>query len=530
MTLAKLTPLLATTLCMASCHGTTGSGGDSDTGSDDSISLAVDSIVLCCPVPALFPDTVYPSAKSIVYKISGDTATDDNTAFCTDLYTDAPGAFTFRKGTMRQADFAGEVKGTPAHIRVDWKFTTGQDTTTTRFGRWGGGTGWTGQPLYVQWPDSCASAFRKAGVVTADFDGEEIIIGSLASEIYFLNPATGKQTRNPIEVGNPVKGTPSLDPTLNGNLYIGHGVPAREPFGTVAVNMFSNTVFHTFDRDDSAWRRWDAYDSSPLRVGKYLYRPGENGSIYKFEIGQSVLRLHSVMRYLIDGNAPGIEASMGVYLNYGFTADNCGNILAINLRNLKPVCCYKLGDDIDATPVLAEENDSVYLYTGCEIDMQGEGQARFVKLNAADGSCKWMATFDGMRFDKEGKHFDGGFYASALPGTGNCSDLIFTNCVFNTDGQNGALIALDRDSGELRYSVALRHYAWSSPVSFLNENNQMFILTADTYGFVYLINGMDGTIIDTLHVGGNFESSPVVFGNSAVVGSRGNSIYKLSII
>lgn len=533
MTFNLTTYLCLACVCVAGCSGNT--GNSSQPTSIDSNVTATDSAgeAVCVAehiAVSLLPDTAYPSARQIIYKIDmlGDsTATISSYS---DMYAETPGTFTFRKGQMRRADFGGKVSGTPKQISVDWEYITGEDTVTTRFGRWGGGTGWTGQPLIVDWPDSCADRLRGAGVVNANFNGSEIIVGSLASHIYFINPETGKDTRVAIATGNPIKGTISLDPSLNGNLYAGHGVPAREPFGAIAINLFSNTIFHIVDRDPLAWRRWDAYDSSPLRIGQYLFRPGENGAIYKFEVLPGELRLHSVMRYLIDGRAPGIEASMAADRNYGYVADNAGNILAFNLNNLKPVWCHKLGDDIDSTPVLSREQDSVYLYTGCEIDRQGSGEARFVKLNAATGEQKWLTTFDGMRFDKDEKHFDGGFYASPLPGSGNCSHLIFTNCVLNTSGQNGIFVALEKTTGEIAYTVPLKHYAWSSPVSFLNEKNEMFILTADTYGNAYLINGIDGTIIHTLHVGNNFESSPVVFGNSAVVGSRGRSIYKLSVI
>ncbi|MDE5744126.1 MAG: dehydrogenase, partial [Paramuribaculum sp.] len=316
---------------------------------------------------------------------------------------------------------------------------------------------------------------------------------------------------------------------MNVNLYVVHGIPAHEPFGAGTINLYQHQVTHTFDRDNTSWRRWSAYDSSPLRVGQFLFRPGENNTIYKFNVAPGELSLHSRLRYRINGSAPGIESSMCVYLNYGFICDNHGNIIAINLNNLKPIWLYKLGDDIDATPVLEIENGKPYLYVGCEIDLQQSGEARFVKLDAMNGERIWQTAIEGNRVNIYEKHFDGGFYASALTGLGNCSHLIFSNCVRNTKGQNGELIAFNRSNGKIEYSLPLRYYAWSSPVGFVNENNEMFILTGDTAGNLYLINGISGKIITTRKVDSNFESSPVVVGNSAVIGSRGKYIYKVSI-
>ncbi|MDE6048224.1 MAG: PQQ-binding-like beta-propeller repeat protein [Paramuribaculum sp.] len=481
-------------------------------------------------IRVMLPDTSYRSAAEIKYQIDifADSA-EGTLDYIGDMYATLPGSLTFRKGTFRNADFGGKVAGTPDTIIIDWVYETGIDTTRTAYGTWGGGTGWTGQPLYIEWDDSCIKKFRQSGSLTPEFGKKEIIVGGLSGEIYFLNFESGKESRTPINVGNPIKGTPSLDPTMNGNLYVGHGVPAHEPFGAVTINLYQHQVTHTFDRDNTSWRRWSAYDSSPLRVGQFLFRPGENNTIYKFNVAPGELTLHSRLRYRINGIAPGIESSMCVYLNYGFTCDSHGNIIALNLNNLKPIWLYKLGDDIDATPVLEIEDGKPYIYVGCEIDLQQSGEARFVKLDALTGERIWQTALEGNRVNIYEKHFDGGFYASALPGQGNCSHLIFSNCVRNTKGQNGELIAFNRSNGKIEYSLPLRYYAWSSPVGYINENNEMFILTGDTAGNLYLINGISGKIITTRKVGSNFESSPVVVGNSAVIGSRGKYIYKVSI-
>ncbi len=476
------------------------------------------------------PDTMYESAKSVTFKVENlESSINGKISSLTDLYASAPGSFTFRKGTKRQADFGGSVNGRPTGFTVDWTFLTQEDYTPTSVGSWGGGTGWTGQPLYVEWPDSLLRRMKEQGTVEKDFSGKEIMVGSLFGSVYFIDYATGKASRKAIPVGNPIKGTISLDPTLNGNLYVGQGVPGKRPFGALAINLFDNKQFHFFAEDPKAQRRWGAYDSSPVRVGQFLFRPGENGTVYKLVAEPGKLTMHSALRYTVNGAAPGIESSMAVYANYGFTADNHGNILAIDLDTMRPVWMYRLKDDIDATPVLAVEDGTPYLYVGCEIDIQDSGFAKFVKLNALDGTEVWQANIEGRRMNIDKKHFDGGFYSSALLGSGNAEGMIFANCVNNTSGQNGALVALDRKTGKIAYQTRLKYYAWSSPVGFTNEKGEMFIVTGDCTGNLYIINAPDGTIIATQHIGNNFESSPVVIGNSLVVGSRGNSIFKITL-
>ena len=476
------------------------------------------------------PDTAYPSASMIRYGIELKDSSIDSTINSLDnLYERVTGSLAFRHGPTRQANFGGKVKGTPDTIIVDWCFTTDYDTCKTKYGIWGGGTGWTGQPLYVKWDAKEVERIRKQENSTTDFDNEEIIVGSLCGNVYFLNFNNGKPSREPIATGNPIKGTPSLDPCLNGRLYVGQGVPAKRPFGHMAIDIDKGKIIQFMPEDRKAFRGWGAFDSSPIRVGQFLFWPSENGSLYKYLCTDDSLKLHSVMRYKKGWAAPGMEASMCVYRNYGYTADNHGNVVCINLNTLRPVWCFENGDDTDATTVADEEDGTPYIYTACEIERNSDSLACFRKLNALNGELIWENKLPGRRFEKEEKLFDGGYYATPLLGQGNCKGLIFANCVMNTKRQNGDFIAFDRKTGDIVYRTPLKHYAWSSPVGFTNENGDMFVFTADTFGNVYLINGIDGKILFTCRVGENFESSPVVINNHVVVGSRGRSIFKMTI-
>lgn len=476
---------------------------------------------------AELPDTTYQSAKAVNVRIEiADTAVSGKINSPEDLYTNAPGAFTFRCGSRRDADFNGTLPSKPSEITVDWRFLTDEDYTPTKYGTWGGGTGWTGQPLYVNWPDSCMSSFAKHGISNAK---EEIMVGSLSGRVYFIDFATGKASRQAINTGNPIKGTISLDPTLNGNLYVGQGLSAHKQVGALVIDLYKHDITHFFGADPKAQRHWEAYDSSPVRVGQFLFRPGENGTLYKYIIEAGRLKLHSALRYTCAGSAPGMEASMAVYRNYGYTADNRGNILCINLNTLQPVWHYKLPDDTDGTPIVAEEDNGVFIYAGCEVEHSGVTEAAFVKLNALTGEEIWVNRTPAQRANVGEKHFDGGFYATALLGRGNCSHLIFANVVNNTDGQNGSFLAMNRKTGKTEYTTPLHYYAWSSPVGFLDKDGNQYVFTGDCSGNAYLINGIDGKIIVRKSIGSNFESTPVVIGNQLVVGSRGNTIFKISI-
>ncbi len=505
-------------------------GGNASTQSEcvaDTTAIAETVIEL----PEYVPDTVFPSAAQVTWCI--DTLmpeVDGRIDSLTDDYTGASGIMTFRGNLMRNADYNGHISYTPGDITVDWVYTTDEDYTLTSHGRWGGGTGWTGQPLYIDWDMDGLARLRQANLVDSEFSGKEIIVGSLSRKIYFIDFISGRASRDAVPVGNPIKGTVSFDPSFNGNLYFGHGVPAESPFGANLLDLYTDSITFTFGRDPKAWRGWGAYDSSPVRVGQFLIWPGENGSLYKWIVCPGSLKLYSVMRYRVNEFAPGMESSIAVWRNLGYVADNHGNIICVNLNTFEPRWHYSLHDDIDATPVLSEESGVPYLYVGCEVDRQGEGEARFVKLNALTGEEIWLNTLEACRVQVDEKHFDGGYYATALLGSGDCAHLVMLNCVLNTnEKRNGVFVAFNRKDGSEAYKVKLDSYAWSSPVSMQSDDGHTYIITADCIGNIYVIRGIDGEIMVKRKIGMNFESSPIVIGNNLIIGSRGNSIYKLTV-
>ena len=484
------------------------------------------------PLEQLFlPDTCYASVKEVQYVVEQTDSIDYPLLYLEDRYQKANGILVFRGNLLRNAQYGGKVKGTPSKVDIAWEFTTAIDTTHTKFGVWGGGSGWTGQPLYARWTDKQMADFKKSPGITADFSREEIMVGSLCGKAYFINYETGKASRQPLDLGNVVKGTMSLDPEYM-NLYVGQGVPRQTgPFGCQAFDLLKHECTFFFGPDPKAWRGWNAFDSNAIVAGGYLFWCGENGAVYKYERSQGTLRRVSVMRYRVRGVAPGIESSLCVYRNYGFFSDNHGNVIAINLNTMRPVWYYYNHDDSDGTMVCREENGIPYLYTACEVDKQGEeGICHFIKLNGLNGECVWEQNIACWRTNLSDKTLDGGMYASPLIGSGDCKNMIFANICRNGASKTvGELTAFDTKDGHIVYTVPYGQFAWSSPIAFHNERNEMFIFAADASGIIRIIRGKTGEVLCKRVVGMNFESSPIAIGNTAVVGTRGNKIFKFVI-
>lgn len=505
--------------------GNTGRKGVEE-GDADSLAVAEKPLVR-------FPDTVFASVNNIKWVLEvKDTTDDGRLKYLYDPYGRVDGTYTFRGNQRRDFPVKGRVSGNPARIVKVWEFQTDSDHTQTAMGVWGGGTGWTGQPMYVHWSDSMMTRFRETSPgLTDQFTDREIMVGSLSRRVYFLNFETGKPSRRSIDSGNTIKGSISVDPEL-AQVYVGHGVPATEPFGAVTIDLYKHEITHAFGRDSKAWRNWQAYDGCAIVAGGYLIRPGENGTIYKFARSQGNLKLIAQLRFRENsqGKAAGMESSMAVCRNYGFIGDNRGNILCINLDTMKPVWHYDNHDDTDGS-IIVEEIDGVpYLYTCSEMEKQGEsGFAYFVKLNGLTGEKIWETKFPCKMAHAGTKHFDGGMYSTPLMGHGDCEDLIFTNICDNSPAFHGFTVALRKDNGEVVWQHNLQRYAWSSPAGFYNEEDKLFLFVADCYGNVYLLDGRSGERIFTTKVGNNFESSPVVVDDCLVMGSRGSMIYKLRV-
>ena len=111
----------------------------------------------------------------------------------------------------------------------------------------------------------------------------------------------------------------------------------------------------------------------------------------------------------------------------------------------------------------------------------------------------------------------------------DCDGLIFSNFCVNDSIVKGSLVAFNKADGSIAYRTNTNQYAWSSPIPFFNDRNEMFIFTGDCDGYVYLIKGKTGEIVASKRIGVNFESSPIVVDDKVILGSRGNKIYKIAL-
>ena len=519
-------------------------------------------------------DTYAPSARGVnqtIFNQSGEIgsfARNPEIHFGDPLnYQQFAGILTFRGNNFRNCASWGYANIDPTkpegeHFEKVWEFTEMQWKSTPLSSSWSWvGAGWTGQPLAVRWGYDMQQTMNLYPDKKSKENLTEIILASQDGHVYFLDLDDGQKTRDPINVGATIKGTPAVDPRGYPLLYVGQGDDngTRGEVGYRIYSLLNGELLHFEPGLDSrAYRsNWGACDSSPIIDGNAdtLIYPSENGMIYTMKLNTdyrpdlgkiTVSPETTVYRYSVEGQSGGqfgIESSMSIYDHYGWCSDNGGNLLCIDLNSMQMVWSRKLDDDSDVTPVIEEENGHVYLYTGTEVDWQNEaggdyqGQAFTYKIDAMTGETVWQTsqgcyTHNG---DVSSDDINGGMLGTPIMGKKSISNLvIFSYCMTKNVSYGNALVAYDKTTGNEVWRYDWNTYTWSSPVDVYDKDGNAYIVVFDSQGQGHLVDGSTGKRIgliqglkqDTL---GNFEASPIVVDDMVVIAQRSPAIYGVKI-
>ena len=432
------------------------------------------------------------------------------------------------------------------------------------------GTSWTGQPLLVKWKADVLPTLGVNDVYKATEDFIEVIYPCADGNIYFFDLLTGGQTRNPINVGISLFGTPSLDPDGRPMLYVGSGLMKKNARGTevsyyYAINLITNQVEYEFGgRDYFAYRsKWNAFDSSPLIINDTLIQPSEGGIIYfvalrtKYDPEQGTISINPGDRVKYRYTGPnyntndntskrwyGFESSCAVFRNYLFITDNGGHLQCIDTDTLKLLYAVDLGGDTDASPVLEEDGaaGTLFVYTASQTNVQAEnlptgwGYATLKKINALTGETVWSK--DRISYVGNGS-YKSGCRATPHVGRGNISNLVI--CAFSGAGipvvdeggtvsgysYGGRLVAFDKRDGTVIWSIETEGSAdyVSSPLVMYTDRGDAYLVACDRSGKVNLYDASTGgmALCSSLDLGARIDSTPAAFGNYFVVGTTGKA-------
>lgn len=475
-------------------------------------------------------------------------------------YAKVAGVLNFRGNNFRNAPSYGYVEMKTKTLEQIWERTMGGLASSRWEFSWSG-TGWTGQPVMIQWPDDVREMMNIVPEKKAKKGLVEVITASMDGNIYFYDLDDGKATRPPINIGVAVKGTPAIDPRGYPILYVGQGdYPPKGTTGNMGFRIFSLIdqsllYFKDTAKDLRSYRSsWGAQDSSPIIDGAAdtLMYPCENGMIYTAKLNtvfDKTKKKITIKPEFVDykykssvNTSQGVESSMAIYGGYGYFDDNSGAINCIDLNTMKPVWTRKMDDDSDVTPTLQQTGDHLYLYCGTEVDNQQsitgtyQGNAYIYKMDAMTGAVIWRKGYKAWTKNdvaSSGNDINGGIMGSLIVGKGKYSNLIIASiCMTEGYSSGNTIAAFNAETGDLVWEYKMKNYGWSSPVDVYDADGNLYVLMTDCISQIHLIDGSNGQKLDVIQIkknftgangtsGGNIESSASVFGNTLVIGTRG---------
>lgn len=337
--------------------------------------------------------------------------------------------------------------------------------------------------------------------------------------------------------------------------------------------------------DYFARRDWQAYDGSPIIADDTLIYGGENGIVYTYRLNTSFDPVAGKVsiepdrpakyQYLAEGYSKsdsegarwlGIESSVAAFRNYIYFTDNGGRLQCLDLNTLQLKYVVDVTDESDATAVLEEsyDNKTVYLYTASQVKNaqagcgEDAGYSFHRKIDALTGSVIWEK---GVLCSTGDSSSSGGTVATPHVGrfNSNIANLVIyavsyaklngataapapsgeesipetetqageseppeeTPQAAEETGIGGKLIAYDKTTGEIMWAIEQTEDYWSSPVVIYDANGKGYVIQCDRGGLVTMYDAANGTKLTSVDLGSRIDSTPAVFGDYLVVGTRG---------
>lgn len=461
-------------------------------------------------------------------------------------YTELEGIVTFRGDNFRSGAAYGTAAVSSKTLTKAWsKSTSGLSDSD---GIYWSGSGWTGQPLIVKWPEATRKnisamydwAREKEGLV-------EVIYATLDGHVYFYELTSGEYTRDPLNLGFNYKGAGALDPRGYPILYVGSGVDSVNGRSRVkVVNLIDNSVMFEFGHNETfANRGWHMFDSSPLVSAEtdQLIYPGENGILYIIHLntkyneqtGELSVDPDNIVKWKYNGVRSGsrywlgVESSAAIINNYIFLADNGGNLMCLDLNTLKLVWVQDVLDDTNCSPVVDVEDGHPYIYISTSFHYGWRSYSTaaipIFKIDAETGEIVWRTDYTCYTV----QDLSGGVQGTIAVGKNKLSDMIFVPIARTPGASSGTLAALKKETGEVVWEKETSMYSWSSPVDFYDADGNGYLLYCNSGFNMFLIDGKTGEQLDYMNLGGNIEASPAMYGNYAVVGTRAMRTYCIQV-
>lgn len=440
------------------------------------------------------------------------------------------GVTTWRGDSFHTNAAVGRLDAAPTGLEVVWTVETATDSTGVH-----AGFSWYSQPAIIQWPKELRAVMNLTEEAANTTALKEVIFASLDGQIYFLNLADGTATREAIAPGYPMLGAVTVHP-LGYPLLLAGQYSASLPYtsGSIGLHWYELLTQHQLrfidgtmaalgveDADSGAFNTSALIDrntNTAIALSKdgYLYTEAldmrfivDDGQILRMDSG--FLRPVWAKVTAADEQVTSAPVMHGSCLWFG---TDKGRILCVDTTTMQPLWSTQVAQTIYALSMEQDEDGQLWLYTGSATGGIPAGMSvapmQFFRLNADTGETDWAATLD-VRLVS----FYEGALAACVVGENALDGLVF----FALSDVPGMVIALDKETGEVRWQHGMSSECRSSPVAVYAEDGQGWIIQTDESGLMTLLDGLTGEEVASLDLGGHRWSSPAVYGDMLVIGS-----------
>ncbi len=478
------------------------------------------------------------AAKALIHMPSGDEYTPKKI-----------GVLTFRGNAFRQNAAVGELEDA-TDLEEIWQIEAGSSRGASQTFY---GYEWTGQPAIVKWSKQVREASNIDEEKKSKEALREVIIAGVDGVIRFIDLDDGTLTRGAINLGYPMKGTPSLHPA--GYPYMNVGQYTRKmkvktgKIGLRQYNLYNQKELNLIDGLDGKMHRginrYGSFETSSLidRSSDTMITLGTNGLLYltslntEFDYQAGTLKINTgsiVMSSRAKGEKKNemvaVESSHAMYDRYVFYADMGGILRCVDTNFLKPVWAVNTGDAVMAAVALdLNGDDGIDLYTANMLANRKKGPAQIRRYDALSGKEIWTTEI-GVAKNTKTKE-DVGVKASPVIGQKSLSGLVFfTVTGLDEDGRNAlgvgedtkaAIVALEKETGMISWVKGLSDRSESSPVAVYDREGNGWIIQCAEDGTVLLLEGLTGVQAADLKIEGKIKASPAVYNDIMVIGTTG---------
>lgn len=480
-------------------------------------------------------------------KVSGFTRTAEINMPDSDYYRLwKEGIFTFRGDAYHQNASQGSPKNgiNENTLKIAWSYPVGgmQIKSGSVYG-----FGYMSQPAIIKWYKE-AREFMNFNADKKDVKGlTEVIYASQDGNIYFLDLADGKETREKMKLGFPMNSAVSVYPSSIPIFSVGQNASfLKNRQVESGFRLFSlldqKRIYFIDGKDKNAYFSNATFDGTALfdRFSDSMVVAGENGILYTVMLNSDFK--HSVPSLSISPTIDkfisikkgqpkklvGKESSVSMLGKYAYMVDSYGLLQCVDVNTMSVVWATELGDNVDTTIAIdvIDENNA-YLYLGNTLQNRNKGnEIQIFKINAYTGETIWSRSFNANYSKKKIV----GALASPVVGNGILEDIvIFT--ISDSDSSSYS-IALKKDNGEEIWKKRLEDYSVSSPIVIYEDANA-FEIQGDSSGNLYMIDAKTGEELHVIKLDGAIESSPAAYNGNIVVGTNGgkdkSNIYCITI-